>query len=120
MTPQDVNHVSKGKMFVNGDRTVVKFLWGLKSQNSCCSVRKGLGRKKGSVTHVREGYKCAQNDIISMVFNVKDETLSFHHNGKDLGPINFRINMQRKYKMTVFLYKIGPSLQISEYDETYI
>ena len=32
--PQDVDHVCKGKMLVNGDRTVVKFLWGLKSQNS--------------------------------------------------------------------------------------
>ena len=32
---QAVDHVSKGEMFVNGDRTVVKCLSGLKSQNSC-------------------------------------------------------------------------------------
>ena len=38
LDPQEFHHVSKGKMFANGDRSVVKFLWGRKSQDSWLEV----------------------------------------------------------------------------------
>ena len=42
MTSQDVDHVSKAKMLLNGVQTVVKFLLSLKLQNSCVSCTQKL------------------------------------------------------------------------------
>ena len=82
-----------------------------------------LGLLGGTITNHKEIYGYAgriyQNDTISMVFNVTDKSLSFHHNGTDLGNIPYTIDMKRKYKMIVTLFTKNQSVQMLQYKERY-
>ena len=83
----------------------------------------GLGLSRGSVwgNRICQSYSTGsvKNDIISMVLNVKNKTLSFHRNGKDLGNINCEIDMNRKYRMSVTFYKTDSCAQLLKYEEKY-
>ena len=61
---------------------------------------------------------CIKDDIITMVLNVKNKTLSFRRNGKDSGNIA-EIDLNRKYRMSVTLYSTDSSAQLLKYEEKY-
>ena len=93
------------------------------SYNDSCMYRLELSEGRIKIgfhgCNVGFGNNCAKNDILIMSFNVKNETLVFHHNAKNLGNIPYEIDMERKYRMIVNLYGDGSSVELVRYQETY-
>ena len=100
--------------------------FGLVSENYCkfhyvCGLGFSSGTIIGHSCVIPEAYGkgCVKNDIISMVLNVKSQTLSYHHNGRNLGDIAVKIDKKTNYKMAVTLYQTDSVVQLVRYQEKY-
>ena len=132
-----VNHSAFGSIIIDpANKCIIQYEWkikllefggggyfGIVPLNSSFVGGYKLGLWSGTITSEegtkRYGGHCYTNDIISMVFNVTHATLSFHHNGTDLGNIPYTIDIGGKYKMIVSLYYNNSSVQILQYKERY-